>query len=267
MILEVHGKRVFASTGGKPYENAAPCVIFLHGSGLDHSFWDCHAAFFASENYAVLCPDLPGHSASAGPPLESIEAMAEWLHEVVEVLGAGNLSIVGHSQGGLIALEFVSRHPERVRSVSLITSGLRIAVNPALIEAAEHDPDQAVAMMSRWSFAAGEPPQRAARDALASECREILQRNASLALAADLRANDAYVDGQRVAAQIRKPVQVMVGGKDRMIPESASDELIAELHRPQVHVFGDSGHMLPLEAPEECRALLSQFVSENNPIA
>ena len=76
MYFEVNGKQVFASTGGKAFDYKKPVVMFLHGSGLDHTFWGLHSRFFAFRNYAVLVPDLPGHSHSEGPALTSIEEIA-----------------------------------------------------------------------------------------------------------------------------------------------------------------------------------------------
>ena len=75
MYFDINGRKVFATTGGKPFDNSLPGVIFLHGSGLDHTFWGLHSRFFAFRKYAVLAPDLPAHSHSEGPPLESIEEM------------------------------------------------------------------------------------------------------------------------------------------------------------------------------------------------
>ncbi|MDH3434789.1 MAG: alpha/beta hydrolase, partial [Gammaproteobacteria bacterium] len=124
MYFDVNGKQVFATTGGKPFDNGKPAVIFLHGSGLDHTFWGLHSRFFAFRNYAVLVPDLPGHTHSDGPALTSIEAMADWLDDIVVALDARNVSLVAHSQGCLTALEFASRYPERVRTVSFVASGL-----------------------------------------------------------------------------------------------------------------------------------------------
>ena len=74
-------------------------MIFLHGSGLDHTFWGLHSRFFAFRNYAVLVPDLPGHTHSEGPGLTSIEAMADWVNEVVEALDVTDISLVAHSMG------------------------------------------------------------------------------------------------------------------------------------------------------------------------
>ena len=82
MYFAVNGKKVFATTGGKPFDNAKPTVVFLQGSALDHTFWGLHSRFFAFRNYAVLVPDLPGHTHSEGPALTSIEAIADWLNDV-----------------------------------------------------------------------------------------------------------------------------------------------------------------------------------------
>ena len=132
MYFDVNRKTVFATTGGKSFDKNLPCVIFLHGSGLDHTFWSLHSRFFAFRNYSVLALDLPGHTHSEGPTLKSIEEIGEWLNDVVTALDINNISIVAHSQGVLNTLEFVSHYPQRIRSISLITSGLATPVNEML---------------------------------------------------------------------------------------------------------------------------------------
>jgi pimeloyl-ACP methyl ester carboxylesterase len=267
MYFDVNGKRVFASTGGKPFDNSKPCVIFLCGSGFDHTFWGLHSRFFAFRNYSVLVPDLPGHTHSEGPPLESIEEIGEWLNDVVEALDIDNISVVAHSQGVLNTLEFVSRHPERIRSVSLITSGLATPVNPALIDAAENDPEQAIAMMVGWGFGpAGHFHQGPIPGySMVAGGRKVLRRNVPRGLATDLKACNAYKNGKEAAAKINGPIQVMVAGQDRMAPRKATDELIKHLNNPEVHIFPESGHILPQEAPNKCRDLLKYFIYTNNP--
>jgi len=152
MYFDVNGKRAFASTGGKPFDSSHPAVVFLHGSGLDHTFWALHSRFFAFRKYSVLAPDLPGHTNSEGPPLPTIEDMATWLHDVLDTVNARNVSLVAHSQGCLVALEYASRFQDNVKSVSFVASGLATPVNPALIEAAENNPDSAITMMLNWGF-------------------------------------------------------------------------------------------------------------------
>ena len=72
MYITINNKKIFASTGGKIFDKKQPVALFIHGSGLDHSFWGLHSRFFAFRGYSVLCIDLPGHTHSEGPPLSSI---------------------------------------------------------------------------------------------------------------------------------------------------------------------------------------------------
>jgi pimeloyl-ACP methyl ester carboxylesterase len=267
MYFEVNGKQVFATTGGKPFDNAKPAVVFLQGSGLDHTFWGLHSRFFAFRNYAVLVPDLPGHSHSEGPALTSIEAIGNWLNDVVESLDIDNVSLVAHSQGCLNALEYVSRYPDKIRSISFIASGLATPVNPALIEAAEKRPEEAIAMMLGWGFgSAGHLHQGPIPGySMVAVGREVMRRNVPDALAADLKACDAYKNGKKAAASITCPIQVLIAAKDRMAPAKATGELVEYLNDPEVHYFPDSGHMIPQEAPNRCRHLLKTFIFANNP--
>lgn len=267
MYFDVNGKRVFATTGGKPFDNSKPCIIFLCGSGLDHTFWGLHSRFFAFRNYLVLVPDLPGHTHSEGPPLTSIEAIGDWLNDVVAALDINSISVVAHSQGVINALEFVSRHPERVRSVSLIASGLATPVNPALIEAAENSPEDAIAMMVGWGFGpAGHLHQGPIPgNSMVAGGRKVMRGNVPQELATDLRACDAYKNGKEAAAKIAGPIQVILAGQDRMAPRTATRELVEHLDNPEVHLIPESGHMVPQEAPNKCRDLLKNFIFANNP--
>lgn len=267
MYFDVKGKQVFATTGGKAFDNSKPAVIFLHGSGFDHTIWNLQSRFFAFRNYSVLVPDLPGHTHSEGPALKSIESMADWLNDVVAALGAKDLSIVAHSQGCLIALEYASRYPDKLRSVTFITSGLATPVNDFLLNAAEKDPDAAVAMMLSWGFGpAGHLHQGPIPgNSMVAAGRKVMRGNTPDALATDLKACNAYTNGKQAAAQVTGPIQVIVAGKDRMAPRKATNELIEHLTDPDVTLIPDSGHIVPQEVPDLCRSLLKTFIFSNNP--
>jgi len=267
MYFDVNGKQAFATTGGKPFDNRKPVVLFLSGSALDHTFWGLQSRFFAFRKYSVLALDTPGHTNSEGPELESIEAMGDWVNDVVETLGADNISVVGHSQGCLTALEFVSRYPDKVRSVSFIGSGLATPVNPGLISAAENDPKSAIDMMISWGFGeAGHLHQGAIPgNSMTAGGWKTMHRNAPNGLATDLKACDAYKNGEEAVAKITCPHQVILAGKDRMTPRKAGLKLVEHLANPEFHLIENSGHMIPLEAPNECRSLLRNFIFANNP--
>jgi len=267
MVFDVNGKRVFATTGGKEFDRNKPVVVFLSGSGLDHTFWALHSRFFAFRNYSVLVLDTPGHTNSEGPELTTIEALADWVNDVLASLDADNVSVVGHSQGVLVALEYVSRYPDKVRSASFIASGIAIPVNPGLIEAAENNPESAVAMMNSWGFGeAGHLYQGPIPgNSMMGAGIKVMQRNSASALATDLKACDAYKNGAQAAAAVRCPQQVILAGQDRMTPRKSGMKLVEALSAPDFHLIEKSGHMLPLEAPDECRLLLRDFIFANNP--
>lgn len=267
MYFEVNARQVFATTGGKPFDNKKKTVIFLAGSALDHTFWGLHSRFFAFRNYSVLCLDTPGHTNSEGPALESIEALGDWVNDVVKALDVADVSVVAHSQGCLVALEYASRHPDRVRSVSLICSGLATPVNDYLLNAAVKDPQAAVDMMISWGFGSvghfhqGPIPG----NSMAGGGHKIMWRNSPNELAVDLNACNNYKNGKAAAAAITCPTQVLIAGKDRMAPAKATAALVEHLNQPEVNRIADSGHMLPLEAPNRCRKLLRDFIFRNNP--
>ncbi|MGI9263127.1 MAG: alpha/beta fold hydrolase [Woeseiaceae bacterium] len=267
MYVDVNGKRTFASTGGKPFDSGQPAVVFLHGSGLDHTFWGLHSRFFAFRRYSVLAPDLPGHTNSEGPPLPTIEDMATWLHDVLDTVNARDVSLIAHSQGCLVALEYAARFQDNVKSVSFVASGLATPVNSALIEAAENNPDAAITMMLSWGFGrAGHLHQGPVPgNSMAGGGRKVMGGNVPDALAADLKACNAYSNGKSAAAGIDCPVQVILAGKDRMAPRKAGMQLVEHLREPQLHILEDCGHMIPQELPNETRQLLKEFLFQVNP--
>ena len=116
MRLAVQGRGVYAYTGGKPFDPALPCVVFLHGAMQDHSAWTLLARWFAHHGHAVLALDLPGHMRSEGPALDSNEAMADWTLALMDTLDIERVALVGHSMWSLVVLEATARRPQTAPS-------------------------------------------------------------------------------------------------------------------------------------------------------
>src|SRR6185312_6099563 len=77
----------WAYSGGKAFDPALPCVVFIHGALNDHSVWTLLARWYAHHGHAVLALDLPGHGRSGGPPPASVEAAAQWLLALLDAAG------------------------------------------------------------------------------------------------------------------------------------------------------------------------------------
>ena len=119
MKLTVNGHAVFATTGGTDFDPARPAVVFLHGAGFDRTVWRLQTRWFAHHGRSVLAIDFPAHGRSDGPALDSIATMAEWTAGLIETTGLKDAALVGHSMGGLVAVETAARFPGKVRALGL----------------------------------------------------------------------------------------------------------------------------------------------------
>ena len=108
MKVMVRGQETFISTGGRAFDASGNVLLFLHGSGQSHLSFMLQGRFFANRGWQVLTPNMPAHGLSEGAALTSIEDMADWVAELLDVLNVASANVIGHSQGGLIGLESVS---------------------------------------------------------------------------------------------------------------------------------------------------------------
>jgi len=121
-VLSREGRTHLIETGPAGGE----VVLLLHGSVANSATWLGDIPVWASA-FRVVAADIPGHPGlSEGPPLSlSGSEMADWLHGLLDELGATTVRMVGLSLGGWAALDFAVRHPDRVRGLSLLApSGL-----------------------------------------------------------------------------------------------------------------------------------------------
>ena len=110
-----------------------PAVLFVHGLLGSHRNW-AHLIDRLDDTHRVIVPDLFGHGASAKPVGDySLGAHAGTLRDLLDRLGVERVTLVGHSLGGGISLEFCYLFPQRVERLVLVGSGgLGREVNPLL---------------------------------------------------------------------------------------------------------------------------------------
>ncbi len=129
---ELHGHEVIYRTVG-----SGPAVVLIHGMINSSRHWR-KVALQLADRYTVIAPDLIGHGDSATPRGDySIGAHAAAIRDLLASLGIRSATIVGHSLGGGIAMQFFWQFPERVERLVLVSSGgLGPEVSPMLRTAA-----------------------------------------------------------------------------------------------------------------------------------
>jgi pimeloyl-ACP methyl ester carboxylesterase len=116
--IKLHGHRVSYRRAGD-----GPAIVLLHGITSSSVTWTTVAAMLA-ERHTVLAPDLLGHGESAKPRGDySIGAFASGLRDLIMALDIGPATIVGHSLGGGVAMQFSYQFPELTERLALVASG------------------------------------------------------------------------------------------------------------------------------------------------
>jgi pimeloyl-ACP methyl ester carboxylesterase len=261
--FEVDGKRAFAYTAAHELDLAKPTVVFVHGAGLDHSWFGLQSRYFGYHGRNVLAIDFPGHGRSEGPPISTVGGMADWLSRVLKKLQLEKATLVGHSMGSLVALEFAARHPAQCERIALIGVGYPMKVAEPFLEAARNNDHAAFDMQTIWGHAAQvpfganpNPGMWMYGDTLAR-----LERLAPGVLYNDLKACNGYGAGAESAARVKCPALFIVGRRDVMTPPRAVKLLQEKIAGARTVEIGSSGHSLMAEAPDATLDALIGFLN------
>jgi pimeloyl-ACP methyl ester carboxylesterase len=269
MEVGLQGSRLYAYTGGKPFEATLPAVVFIHGAQHDHSVWILQSRYLAHHGVGVLAVDLPGHGRSDGPPATSVEAIADQLAAGLEPLGTPRLLLAGHSMGSLIALELARRMPARVAGVALLGAAAPMRVSDALLAATRDDPPAAMDMINVWSHSPAPAPYAARPGnpgpgfSIVWQNLRLMQRIAAVngadVLPTDFAACNAYDGALDAARALACPALVIVGSRDQMTPPKSARSLIDACAQTEVVTLDDTGHAMMAENPDGVRDALEGF--------
>ena len=272
MDLGIPGSRIYAYTGGKPFDPRLPCVAFIHGAQHDHSVWILQSRYLAHHGHAVLALDLPGHGRSEGAPGATVERIAEQVAAALAPLASPRLLLAGHSMGSLIALEVARRLPARVAGVALLGTAAPMRVSEALLAATRDDPAAAMDMINVWSHSpalapfAARPGNPAPGFSVVWQNLRLMQRIAAVngadVLPTDFAACNAYDGALDAARALQCPALFVLGERDQMTPPRAAQSLIDACAQPQVVRLPATGHAMMAENPNGVRRALASFARQ-----
>jgi pimeloyl-ACP methyl ester carboxylesterase len=258
-----------------------PAVLFIHGLLGSRRNWT-HLVGTLDADHRVLAPDLFGHGASAKPMGDySLGAHAATLRDLLDHLGIDRVTLVGHSLGGGIAMQFCYLFPERVERLVLVSSGgLGRAVSPLLRSATIPGAEWVLPLLaSDWVRERAEAVGRLLGRVgyrPSSDATEAWSGFTSLGDADSRRAflatTRSVIDpgGQTVTAHdhlpmaIEIPTLVVWGTRDRMIPTWHATTAHQAIVGSRVELFEGAGHFPHLDEPDRFADLLADFVGSDS---
>jgi pimeloyl-ACP methyl ester carboxylesterase len=275
--LVLHGHRVSYRTAG-----SGPVVLLVHGIAGTSEQWADVAPILA-EDYTVVAPDLLGHGDSAKPVGDySLGAYAVSLRDILIALGHRRATVVGHSLGGGIAMQFAYEYPVFCERMVVVSSGgLGREVHPVLRAATLPGAELVLPLIAseRVLGFGGALGQVLARVGLRAgpDIAEMARGYASLgdaeARSAFLHTVRAVIDysGQRVSAADRLylssmlPSLIVWGRRDPLIPAVHGEEAHRAMPGSRLEIFEQAGHFPHLDDPIRFAAVLRDFLEETDP--
>lgn len=273
--LPVHGDLVRYATAG----DSGPLVVLLHGIASRAAQWEAVMARLG-EHHRVVAPDLLGHGQSAKPRGDySLGAQACGVRDLLAALGHDRATVVGHSLGGGIAMQFTYQFPERVERLALVNAGgLGPEVSPFLRAATLPGAELVLPVLAgSWVRGTGRWLDGLVGRHVPEGLRESLVGFGSLG---DPATREAFVHtarsvidvhGQRVDGRNRLhlaadlPLLVVWGRRDSIIPVGHGLGVAAAHPGARLEVFERSGHFPHLTEPRRLAELLADWVATTTP--
>jgi pimeloyl-ACP methyl ester carboxylesterase len=248
-FLEVDGCRIHLRRGG----SGRP-LLFLHGASGAPVILPVMERL--AERFDVLVPEHPGYGQSGEPPwLENIHDVAYFYLDLLEQLDLREVTLVGNSMGGWIAMEIAVRDTSRLKSVVLVSpAGISApGVQPAdiflmpeeqLVRSLFHDPKLAEARLAV-------PPTPESIDI------SLKNRHTTARLAWEPRLHDPHLP--KWLHRIDVPVQIIWGEHDRILPVQYVDTYRKLFPKAEVAIVKGAGHLPHAEKPDEFCDLVTRF--------
>jgi pimeloyl-ACP methyl ester carboxylesterase len=247
----IRGVRIACWLSSEPWDTARKHIVFIHGSGGDHTVWSRQFPKLKDE-WNVTAIELPGHGRSEGAGEQDVPAYVEWVREILEAFAIPKPIMAGHSLGAAIALAFAIKYPGLLSGIIPVGGGAKMPVNQAILDGLKTNPASVIEMIVKFSLTKNN------REHIGGPLREsLLKANAEI-LYGDLVACDKQ-DITAEIAGITIPVLVICGDDDKMTPPDFSRFLADHIPGARISLIENAGHFVMLENPEAVNRVVSDF--------
>ncbi len=273
----VHGYRRSYLVAGQ-----GPALLLIHGIGDSSRTWE-HVVPLLARDHLVIAPDLLGHGRSDKPRADySIGGFANGARDLLALLDVPRATVVGHSLGGGIAMQFAYQYPQLVDRLVLVASGglgsevtplLRLAALPGAFAAI----GSSLALPNRLALRAALAAARATGVVSPTDARELeriwLGLRDRSTRAAFLRTLRGVVDvrGQAISSRDRAylsegvPTLLVWGDRDPVLPVAHVHAVADAMPQALVDVVPGAGHVPHHDDPQHFVQVVTDFVRSTTP--
>ena len=220
-------------------------ILFIAGAGMDHRLVRSLKLPDADFNKPLII-DLPGHGDSKGTSSNTIESYSKFLIECLESYDLNELSLCGHSMGGLIALEMAMQKKFSVQSIILVNSIYPTRVAEPLLAKAKASNGGAADFIIKYGLY---KRLLGIKNAFSEED--------DLVMLDDLEACNSYQLDLNAIKDLEIPISIILGSKDKLVDLKAV-ESFANAVPCKTHTVEEAGHFLFFEQPNELSKLIAQ---------
>ena len=168
------------------------------------------------------------------------------------------ITIIGHSQGSLVGIDFASRYPDLISKLVLVAGSYKMPVNQDLIDLAEAGDEKAILLMMKWgyegskAFIGGNPVKK-----IIKSSRDIIE-----ILAVDLNACNNYKNVEKSLEKINCSTLCIFGDLDKMVPVKAGTKMSERIKNYETKIISNCGHMIIFEKAFEMRKIVKDFLTK-----
>jgi pimeloyl-ACP methyl ester carboxylesterase len=244
---------------------AGPTVVMLHGIGGGHLAFAPQVETLASSGYRAVAWDMPGYGHSAPIEPYTFKGLAQSCIALIEGLQCGDVTLLGHSMGGMVAQEVMARRPELVNKLVLCGTSPSfgkpdggwqrefIAQRTAPLDAGKSMAELAEVLVPQM-VGPGSLPEGVR---LATHCMSLVPASTYR------RALEALVtfDRRGDLTRIRVPTLLVAGEHDRNAPPAVMRKMADAIANSTYMEMKGIGHLQNLEAPDDFDGLLLNFLA------
>ena len=245
--------------------SGSTALVFLHGIGGGKEIWQQQLDFFAGHGYRAVAWDMPGYGASHMLPHYSFATFAAALGKVLDQLAPARIVLVGHSMGGMIALEAAARYQHRLAGLVLACTSPAFgkqdgAWQQAFIRARTRPLDDGQTMLDVAralvpTLLAPEPDQQVRRLAIG-----VMSRVPPATYRAALGALVSF-DRREALPHIIVPTLAIAGELDKTAPADVLERMVQRMPHGRYVCLPGAAHLANIEQPAAFNAAILDFVS------